>query len=123
MSSWSMLSLFRSLFRRKPAMVGTPPSARPLWYDAEAHAADFAARYAATMNFLVEQRMMDLRIPPDQIGTSDTLHGIRHAAFMPHDNTGGSNGAGGRLTVDAGVFNTDLMVGSRPRSNGRRTSS
>jgi hypothetical protein len=99
-------------FRRKPAMIGTPPSARPVWHDPEAHAADFAARYAEPMNYLVEQRMMDLGIPTGQIGSSDTLHGIKHAAFMPHDRLGGSNGAGGRLTVDSGVFNTELLAGN-----------
>jgi hypothetical protein len=106
-----MINPFRRFFRRKPVIIGTPPSARPLWHDPEAHAADFAARYAEPMNYLVEQRMMDLGIPAGQIGSSDTLQGIRHAAFMPHDRIGGSNGAGGRLTVDSGVFNTELMTG------------
>ncbi len=109
-----MVNPFRRIarfFRRKQAMIGTPPSARPMWHDPESHAADFAARYAEPMNYLVEQRMMDLGIPTGQIGSSDTLHGIKHAAFMPHDRIGGSNGAGGRLTVDSGVFNTELMAG------------
>ena len=108
-----MFNPFKHFFRRnrKPAMIGTPPSARPMWHDPEAHAVDFAARYAEPMNYLVEQRMMDLGIPTGQIGSGDALHGIKHAAFMPHDRIGGSNGPGGRLTVDSGVFNTELMSG------------
>jgi hypothetical protein len=35
-----------SLFRRKPGMIGTPPSQRPMWHDPAAHARDFAERYA-----------------------------------------------------------------------------
>ncbi len=54
----------------------------------------------------------------DQIGSADTLNGIRHAAFMPYDRIGGSNGAGGRLTVDSGVFNSQLMAG-KPGENDR----
>jgi hypothetical protein len=30
---------------RPPALIGTPPSARPLWHDPAAHARDFAERY------------------------------------------------------------------------------
>ena len=109
-----MLNPFRwfySLIRQKPAMIGEPPSSRPMWYDPEAHAADFSARYFEPMDYLVSQRMTDLGIPSEQIGSSDILNGIRHASFMPHDRIGGSNGAGGRLTVDSGVFNLELMAG------------
>ena len=31
-------------FFRKPAMIGTPPSARPVWDDPAAHARDFSRR-------------------------------------------------------------------------------
>jgi hypothetical protein len=94
------------------SMIGIPPSARPaVPIDHADHAADFAARYAEPMNYLVEQRMVDLGIPPDQIGSSDRNHGIQHATFMWRDRIGGSNGAGGRLTVDSGIFNSDLMAG------------
>ena len=68
-------------FFRKPAMIGTPPSARPLWHDPAAHARDFAERYAEPMNYHVENRMMELGIDPLKIGVGDPEHGIRHAAF------------------------------------------
>jgi hypothetical protein len=31
-------------FPRKPGMIGTPPSQRPMWHDPAAHARDFAER-------------------------------------------------------------------------------
>lgn len=90
-------------------MTGTPPSARQV--DPAEHAADFAARYAVPIDCLVSQRMLDLGIPTRRIGASDTLRGITNAAFMPHDRIGGSNLPGGRLTVDSGVFNPELLAG------------
>jgi hypothetical protein len=98
-------------FFHKPAMVGTPPSARQIPADPGLHAVDFSHRYANLLNYHVENRMMELGIPVGRIGSSDVDYGIQHAAFHPHDTIGGSNGAGGRLTVDSGLFNPDLMVG------------
>jgi len=100
-----------SLFRHKPVMIGTPPSARQVSADPGLHATDFSHRYADLINFHVENRMMEFGIDPNRIGSSDIDYGIRHAAFHPQDTIGGSNGAGGRLTVDSGVFNPDLMFG------------
>jgi len=92
-------------------MTGPNPSALAIPTDAADHAADFASRYAEPMDYLVSQRMFDLGIAIGQIGTSDVEHGIVHASFMPHDRIGGSNGAGGRLTVNSGVFNPELLAG------------
>ena len=50
-------------------MVGVPPSRRPaIPTDAAEHALDFSHRYAELMNYHVENRMMELGIPTDQIG-------------------------------------------------------
>jgi hypothetical protein len=97
-----------NLFRRKPGMVGIPPSAWQIPFDAGLHAVDFSHRYAEPMDYHVGQRMTELGIPTDQIGSSVPVHGIRHAAFIPQEKTGGGNGPGGRLVVDSGVFNPDL---------------
>jgi hypothetical protein len=51
---------------RQPAMIGTPPSARPMWHDPAAHARDFAERYAEPMDYAVSQRMTELGISPSQ---------------------------------------------------------
>jgi hypothetical protein len=96
-------------FLRKPAMVSTPPSARSMWHDPKMHARDFAERYAEPMNYHVENRMMELGISPAQIGVGDPDHGIRHAAFMPHECDGGGNTPGGRLNLDSGILNVDLF--------------
>ena len=94
---------------RPPAMIGTPPSQRPLWHDPAAHARDFAERYSVPLSYAVEQRMMDLGIPPDQIGMPDKHHGIQWSAFHPPGTVGGSYSPDGRLIVDSGVLNTDLL--------------
>jgi hypothetical protein len=74
--------LIRDFFRT-PAMIGTPPSGRSMWHNSEAHAREFAERYAETMNYHVENRMMELGIDTAHIGVGDADHGIRHAAFAP----------------------------------------
>ncbi len=85
-------------FRRKPGMTGTPPSQRPMWHDPVAHARDFAERYAEPLSYHVEREMMELSIDPLKIGVGDPEHGIRHAAFIPHEADGGGNTRDGRLT-------------------------
>lgn len=92
----------------KAVMTGPPPSARCLPMDPVRHALDFSLRYAEQMDFLAYQRMLELGIDPDSIGSSDLTHGIRHAAFNPFEGTGGGNGPGGRLIVDSGIFNPNL---------------
>jgi hypothetical protein len=98
----------KGLFRR-PAMIGTPPSARPMWHDPAAHARDFAERYAEPMDYLAAQRMMELGIPHSQIGRPDPDHGGRWRAFFPHEGDGGGV-VGDKINVDAGLFDTDLMT-------------
>jgi hypothetical protein len=100
----------RDLFR-KPAMIGSAPSQRPTWHDAAEHARDFAERYAEPMNYLVENRMMELGIPADRIGARK--YGYPHRAFWPEETTGGGNVPGRRLTVDAGAFNAELTANRR----------
>src|SRR4051794_32572793 len=87
----------RDLFR-KPGMVGTPPSARSMWYEPAAHARDFAQRYAEALDYVASEHMMQLGIPDRQIGALDVEHGIQNAAFMPHEGGGGGNSPGGACT-------------------------
>ena len=74
-----------------PAMIGTPPSARPMWHDPAAHARDFAERYTQDLDLAVAQRMRELGIHDDQIGMPDRIMGIEWAAFHPHGTEGGNN--------------------------------
>ncbi len=102
-------SLAAKIRLQRPGMIGTPPSQRPLWHDPAAHARSFAQRYAEPLNFLVENRMMELGINPLQIGVGDPEHGIRHAAFLPHEAGGGGNAPDGKLNLDSGILNPELF--------------
>jgi hypothetical protein len=95
---------------RPRAMIGVPPSARPMWHDPAAHARDFAERYAHDLDLAVALRMRALRIHDDQIGMSDRIAGIDWAAFHPHGTEGGNNSPEGGLIVDSGVLNLDLLT-------------
>ena len=71
------------------------------------HAEEFSHRYAREMDYLAAQRMLDLGIPIEQIGSRDALHG--HTAFMPHERSGGGNDPAGGFTLDSGVFDPELL--------------
>ncbi len=105
-----MINPFRRIFRRKPAMIGTPPSARQISAVPELHALDFAERYAEPLDYHAAQTMIDLGIHRDQIGASAPLYGIGHATFHWRERTGGGVSPEGRLTLDSGIFNTDLLT-------------
>jgi hypothetical protein len=105
-----MFNPFKRFFRRKPAMIGTPPSARQVSAVPELHALDFAQRYAEPLDYHAAQTMVDLGIDPDKIGASAPLHGIRHATFHWRERTGGGVTPEGRLTLDSGIFNVDLLT-------------
>ena len=90
-------------------MIGTPPSQRPMWHDPARHARDFAERYAEPLDRLVAVRMEDLGLSMDQIGMPDDDRGIPWAAFHPLGTEGGYNSPDGRLVVESGLFNFDLL--------------
>jgi hypothetical protein len=98
----------RDLFR-KPAMIGTPPSQRLMWHHPAAHARDFAERYAWDLDLAVVERMRDLGLHDDQIGMPDDHRGIEWAVFHPLGTQGGYNSPDGRLVVESGWFNFDLL--------------
>jgi hypothetical protein len=104
----NLFKRIRELFR-KPAMIGTPPSARPMWHDPAVHARDFAERYAQDLDLVVAGRMDDMGIHHSQIGMPDDIAGNDWAAFHPHGMEGGNNSPDGRLIVDSGVLNLDLL--------------
>jgi hypothetical protein len=99
----------RDLFR-KPAMIGTPPSQRPMWHDPAQHARDFAERYAEPLDRLVTVRMEELGLSMDQIGMPDDDRGIPWAALHPLGKQGGYNAPDGRIVVESGLFNLDLLT-------------
>jgi hypothetical protein len=98
----------RAIFR-KPTMVGVPPSGRQIPAHPELHALDFAERYAEPLDYHAAQTMIDLGVPRDRIGASAPLHGIKHSTFHWRERTGGGVSADGRITLDSGVFNEELL--------------
>jgi hypothetical protein len=80
-----------------------------MWPDPAAHARDVAARYAHDLDLAVAERMRELGIHDDQIGMPDEDHGIQWAAFHPHGTEGGNNSPDGRLIVDSGLLNLELL--------------
>lgn len=92
--------------RRWPNLA--PPEAIPT--DPAEHAADFAARWVDQLENFVEGRMHALNVPEHQIGASDHKNRVAWRTFFPDEGTGGSNGPGGRINVDSGVLNLDLLT-------------
>jgi hypothetical protein len=106
-------------FFRKPAMIGTPPSQRPMWHDPAAHAKDFALRYATELDYAVSQRMMELGIPTDQMGAKNIGYGPPRLAFQPHGVEGGNVEGTGEIIVDSGLLNDDMLKKDYGKKAGR----
>jgi hypothetical protein len=101
----------KHLFRHQPpAMIGTPPSQRPTWHDPAAHARDFAERYATELDYAVSQRMIELGIPDDRIGTRNFGFGPHRLAFQPLGVDGGHIESHGEILVDSGLLNDELLT-------------
>jgi hypothetical protein len=96
-------------FFRRPAMIGTPPSKRPMWHDPAEHAKDFAKRYAVELDYAVSQRMMELGIPDDQIGMRNIGYGPPRLVFQPYGVEGGNVRENGEIIVDSGLLNDDVL--------------
>ena len=109
---------FKTRFR-KPAMVGVPPSARQVPAHPELHAVDFAERYAEPLDYHAAQIMTDLDVPHHRIGASAPLHGIKHATFHWRERTGGGVSADGRITLDGGILNEELLDKDYGQETGR----
>jgi hypothetical protein len=92
-------------------MVGVPPSARQVSADPAMHAVDFSHRYADPLDYHAAQTMLDLGLTQNQIGDSDVIQGIQHAAFHPHARKGGTLTPDGRVILDSGVMNMELLSG------------
>jgi len=89
-------------------MTDRPPE------DPSDHAVDFSRRWADRLDRYAAERMEELGVPPAQIGSGDHTHGIPWCAFNPHEKEGGGVSPGGRINVDSGVFNPDLLKDVSP---------
>jgi hypothetical protein len=97
----------RTLVEELGAMPEKPPT------NPADHAQDFSDRYAQEMDYLSGDRMRELGIPTDRIGSRTPGQG--HATFIPNERSGGGNDPAGGLTLDSGVFNPELR-GTLPGS-------
>lgn len=82
--------------------------------DPAEHALDFAGRHAPALDRYCAERMEDLGIPAERIGSSDQMHGIPWCAFNPHEVQGGGVTPDGRVNFDSGVLNPRLMGSVAP---------
>ncbi len=83
---------------RTPAMIGTPPSARPIRHDPAAYARDFSERYAQDLDLIVPKPIQELDIPDQQYGRPDPNADGRWRGLFPDQGGGGGVGtdSGGR---------------------------
>ncbi len=84
------------------------PDAPPT--DPADHATEFSLAWADVLDRYAAERMEELGLPPDRIGSSDHRHGIAWCAFNPYEQVGGSVDPSGRINLDSGLLNPDLML-------------
>ena len=68
--------------------------------------------------------MEKMGIGKDRIGAKDRRNNVEWRAFFPDEQDGGGNSPGGRLNLDSGLFNDDLMkpMGAKADRAWRRSS-
>jgi hypothetical protein len=102
---------------KDPAMVGRPPSASQVPFDAGLHARDFAQRYAEPIESMIRRRMRSLGIPEKSVGHPDIMHGIEDAAFHSRYRDAGGVSPDGRIIIGSGVFNPERMDATGPNAS------
>jgi hypothetical protein len=85
-----------------------PPE--PIPTDPRDHAEQFAVAWYDRLESFARKRLRQLGIPDHQIGAQDRDFNLRLAAFHPRERTGGGVSPGGRINLNSGVLNPDLLV-------------
>ena len=98
-------------------MTEKPPT------DPADHAEDFRRRYAEDLDIVAGQAMMDLGVPDDQMGARDHTRNSEIHSFFPGDWEGGTVSPAGRITLDSGLRNPELLASydEETRKKWRRT--
>ncbi|HZW30552.1 MAG TPA: hypothetical protein VFF52_07590 [Isosphaeraceae bacterium] len=94
-----------------PPSIPRPPLAKaePIPADPAEHAKDFSLRYYEPIERCVRERMRQLGVPEDKIGMIDPDCDYRLAAFHPLETNGGGVTIHGRINVNSGIFNPNLL--------------
>jgi hypothetical protein len=74
------------------------------------HAEYFAHRYAEPLEWQAAMQMEEMGIPSERIGSNDHVHGLAGLAFNPYERSGGGISPGGKINIDSGSFNPDLLL-------------
>jgi hypothetical protein len=96
---------------KPPGMIGPSPSERgfrAVTADKAVHAQQVAREWHDVAESYARQRMKELGIPEEMIGSSDHRRGGERHAFFPDEVDGGGVAPGGRISIDSGVLNPDL---------------
>ncbi|WP_435019112.1 hypothetical protein TA3x_001110 [Tundrisphaera sp. TA3] len=78
--------------------------------DPALHAVDFSQRYAEDLEIATGQAMIDLGLTRDQMGAKDWTRGGEHHTFYPEESSGGTVSPDGRIMLDSGIMNPELMA-------------
>jgi hypothetical protein len=98
---------------KPPGMIGESPSARglsPIPIDPAEHAARFAREWQDLVETYVQKRMKELGLPEGRIGAIELAQGGVRRAFDPEGQAGGSCDEYGRLYLDSGILNPELLA-------------
>jgi hypothetical protein len=88
--------------------------------DPAEHAADFGRRYAEPLDWQAAIHIEGMGIPSQRIGSSDHVHGLAGRAFYPRERDGGGVSPGGRINLDSGSLNPDLLTNDYGAKAGER---
>jgi hypothetical protein len=89
---------------------------KPSRRDAEGALA-YSIQHAEALDQWAALFMKKLGIDDDRIGARDRRNNVQWRAFFPDEQDGGGNSPGGRLNLDSGIFNDDLMKHLGPRAD------
>ncbi len=74
------------------------------------HAEDFSHRYAEPLDWQAGIHMEEHGIPNERIGSNDHARNLVGRAFNPYERTGGGISPGGRINLDSGSLNPELLT-------------
>jgi hypothetical protein len=108
---------------KRPAMIGTPPSARRLSVvpeDPAEHASRFAEDWADIAEFYIQKRMRELGVPEHQIGYADPRSGTKQV-FFPRERQSGQASVDGQTSTTRAMTHAVTIGHLDPQAIRNRT--